>query len=306
MLAAREQLLLATSLDPGFAPAWGALSSTYVVDMLFDRGSRAQAVSTARDLARKALDLSPDDPQALAALGMLQLYSDWDFEGARTKLERAVVLSPHESMVRHGWADYLMVTGRYDESLEQTRLGRSYDPMSPLVAMIETFHAMAARRFEDVIADGRRALLITPPTSQFAAGLHSTIGDALWQQQKYSEAIEELKLSAGADNPAWRVFEDTYRRSGPQAALRAYSSRVAATLVKKDRVDPVAVAAAFAEAGDRDRAIEWLERGYAEHRPAMLHVPANVAFEALRDDPRFRDLLRRIGLRMPPSPTRRP
>jgi tetratricopeptide (TPR) repeat protein len=161
-----------------------------------------------------------------------------------------------------------------------------------------------------VVADGRRALLITPPTNQFAAGLHSTIGDALWQQQKYSEAIEELKLSAGTDNPAWRIFEDTYRRSGPQAALRAYSSRVAATLLKKDRVDPVAVAAAFVEAGDRDRAIEWLERGYAEHRPGMLHVPANVAFDALRDDPRFRDLLRRTGLRMPPlpkgSPTRRP
>ena len=310
VLAAREQLLLATSLDPGFAPAWGALSSTYVVDMLFGPGSRAQAVSTARDLARKALDLSADEPQALAALGMLQLYSDWDFEGARAKIERAVVLSPHESMVRHGWADYLMVTGRYDESLEQTRLGRSYDPMSPLAAVIETFHAMAARRFDDVIADGRSALLITPPASQFATGLHSAIGDALWQQQKYSEAIEELKLAAGVDNPAWRVFEDTYRRSGPQAALRAYSSRVAATLVKKDRVDPIAVAAAFAEAGDRDRAIEWLVRGYSEHRPAMLHVPANVAFDALRDDPRFRDLLRRIGLRMPPlpkgSPTRRP
>ncbi len=126
-----------------------------------------------------------------------------------------------------------MVTGHYDESLEQTRLGRSYNPMSPLVAMIETFHAMAARRFEDVIADGGRALLITPPTSQMAAGLRSSVGDALWQQKKYDEAIEELRLSAGADNPAWRVFEETYRRSGPQAALRAYSSRVAATLVTR-------------------------------------------------------------------------
>jgi TolB-like protein/tetratricopeptide (TPR) repeat protein len=310
VLAAREQLLLATSLDPGFAPAWGALSSTYVVDMLFDRGSRDQAVSTGRDLARKALDLSADEPQALAALGMLQLYSDWDFEGARAKLERAVVLNPHESMVRHGWADYLMVTGRYDESLEQTRLGRRAAPMSPLVAMIATFHAMAARRFDDVIADGRSALLITPPTSPFATGLHSTIGDALWQQQKYSEAIEELKLAAGVDSPAWRVFEDTYRRGGPQAALRAYSSRVAAMRMKGDRVDPVAVAAAFAEAGDRDRAMEWLERGYSEHRPAMLHVPATVAFDRLRDDRRFQDLLRRVGVRMPPlpkeSPTRRP
>ncbi len=56
--------------------------------------------------------------------------------------------------------------------------------------MIATFHAMAARRFEDVIVDGRRGLLITPPTSPMAAALHSSIGDALWQQQKYDEAVE--------------------------------------------------------------------------------------------------------------------
>jgi TolB-like protein/tetratricopeptide (TPR) repeat protein len=305
-LAAREQFLLATTLDPGFAPAWSLLGTTYLSEALFGWGPRPTALSKGREAAQKALGLDQNDSAGLAALGMLQLYFDWDFEGARSKLERAVTLKPHESLLRHGWADYLMVTGRYDESLDQTRLGRSYDPMSPLAAQVVTFHAMATRRFDDVIAEGRRALLISPASTS----VHGAIGDALWQQKKYGEAVAELKEAAVRDPEGWAVFENTYRRSGPQAALRAYSSHVAATLAKGGGGDPVAVAAAFAGAGDRDRAIEWLERGYTAHEPKMLHVPATLAFESLRGDPRFQDLLRRVGVRMPPlpegSPTRRP
>ena len=302
VLAAREQFLLATSLDPGFAQGWSLLATTYLAEALFGWGSRAEALSVAREAAQKAIGLSENDGDGLAVLGMLQLYFDWNFEGARSKLERAVALNPHESLLRHGWADYLMVTGRFDESLDQTRLGRSYDPMSPLAAQVVAFHAMAARRFDDVIADGRRALLITPANTF----LHGTIGDALWQQQKYDEAAAELKLAAGGDSDSWRVFEDFYRRQGPQAALKAYSGLVAAGLVKRGGKAPVAVAAAFAEAGDRDRAIEWLERAFAAHEPTLLHVPATLAFDTLRDDRRFQDLLRRVGLRMPPLNRRQP
>ncbi len=299
IIEAREQLLLATTLDPGFAPAWGGLASTHAVDALFGWAPRAQALPMAREAARRALALARNDGSGLVVQGMIELYFDWDFEGARATLERALAFRPHESMLRHGWADYLMVTGRYDESLEQTRLGRSYDPVSPLAAQVVAFHAMAARRFDDAIADGRLALLLSPGSTS----LHGTIGDALWRQQRYDEALAELKLSAADDAESWRVFEDTYRRSGPQQALKAYSSLVAAALVKQrgDRA-PVSVAAAFAEAGDPDRSIEWLERGYAAREPTLLHVPANVAFDSLRDDPRFQDLLRRVGLRMPPRP----
>jgi eukaryotic-like serine/threonine-protein kinase len=301
VLAAREQLLASTSLDPGFAPAWSALASTYVVEALFGYAPRAGAVASAHETSKKALALSPDDGSALAVEGMAQLYFEWDFEGARPKLERAVAIRPHDWMLRHGWADYLMVTGRFDESLEQTRLGRSDDPTSFIAAQVVLFHSMAARRFDDAIAAGRHALLLNPAVRP----VHGAIGTALWQQQKYDEAIAELRLATGGDEASWRVFDDTYRRRGPEAALRAYSSRLAAGLVKGGG-SPVSVAEAFAQAGDLDRAMEWLERAYAGREPAMLHVPANVAFEALRGDPRFEALLRRVGVRMPALPTRLP
>jgi len=306
VLAARAQFLTSTSLDPGFAPAWSALASTYVVEALFGYAPRVEAVVRAREFSQKALALSPDDGSALAVEGMAQLYFDWDFEGARPKLERAVALSPHDWMLRHGWADYLMVKGRFDESFEQTRLGRDDDPTSNMAAQVVAFHSMAARRIDDAIAAGRHVLLLNPAFRP----AHGVVGTALWQQKKYDEAIAELRLATGGDEESWRVFDDTYRRRGPEAALRAYSSRLAAGLVKGGGGAPIAVAEAFAQAGDLDRAMEWLERAYATREPAMLHVPANVAFEALRGDPRFEALLRRVGIRMPTlpkePPTRKP
>jgi serine/threonine-protein kinase len=307
VLATREQLLLSTSLDPSFAPGWGMLAATYVVEALFGYGPRAEAIARSREMSQKALELSPDESSAHAVQGMAQLYFDWDFEGARPKLERAVALSPHDWMLRHGWADYLMVTGRFDESLEQTRLGRGDDPTSVVAAQVVAFHSIAARRFDDAIAAGRHVLLLNPAFRP----AHGMVGTALWQQKKYDEAIAELRLATGGDEESWRVFDDTYRRRGPEAALRAYSSRLAAGLVKGGGGAPIAVAEAFAQAGDLDRAMEWLERAYAAREPAMLHVPANVAFEALRGDPRFEALLRQVGIRMPTlpgtgAPTRRP
>jgi TolB-like protein/predicted Zn-dependent protease len=301
-LAAREQYVLSTTLDPAFAPAWSGLAATYVIDALFGYGSRPEALAKAREMSRTALALSPDDGSALAVEGIVQLYFDWAFDAARPKLERAVALQPHDWMLRHGWADYLMTVGRFDESLEQTRLGRADAPTSTVAAQIVTFHAMAARRFADVIEDGRRVLMFNPA----ARPAHDLIGTALWQQKRYDEAIAELRLATGDDKASWRVFDDTYRRRGPEAALRAYAGQVAAGLVEGGGRAPISVAEAFAQAGDRDRAMEWLERAYAAREPGMLHVPANVAFETLRDDARFQDLLRRVGIRMPPLPTRTP
>lgn len=302
VLAAREMLATSTAIDPSFAPAWSGLATTYVVDALFGYGPRLPAIAKGREMAQRALDLSPDEGTALAVQGMLQLYFDWDFEGARARLDRAVALRPHDWVLRHGWADYLMVTGRYDESLEQTRLGRTDDPTSTIAAQIVAFHAIAARRFGEAIADGRQVLLLNPTV----LSAHQTIGTALWQQERYDEAVAELKLASSGDPESWRVFDETYRSRGPQAALRVYSRQVAAALVRQADPRPVDVAAAFAQAGEPDRAIEWLERAYTAREPSMLHVPANVAFETLRDDARFQGLLRRIGMRMPPRTTRTP
>jgi TolB-like protein/Flp pilus assembly protein TadD len=281
----------AASLDPGFAHAWSGLALVYLLRGFFEVAPAADVAPLARQAAGKALAIDSREGDAYAVLGALDLYFDWNFAAARSRLEQAVALSPHDMLVRHAYADYLMVSGRIDESLEQVRLGQRYDPTSPLAEFILLFHTMAARRYDEVIAEGRRALESFPTLIM----AHGPIGDALWRQQRFEEALPELMQSFGRDAEGGRVFESAFRRSGPDAAMKQYADYLAAQ-THIGGGDAVGIAARYAQAGERDAAFRWLEKAYVDRAPQLLHVPPNPSFDVVRDDPRFHDLIRRIGI----------
>jgi serine/threonine-protein kinase len=206
---------------------------------------------------------------------VIHLYFEWDFEAARRRLERALTLSPHHSMLRHMYADYLMAQGRLEESLEQVRIGRSYDPMSRLANMVFLFHTLATRRYDETIVEARRALKDFPD----ARWAHARIAEALWYQGRHEEALPEQKLALGDDPHAWEAFEQAFRRGGPRAAMKA----------RADQLVPAA-------AGERDAALAWLEKAHALRLPQLLHVPGDPAFDGMREDPRFEALMRKIGI----------
>jgi len=282
----------AAALDPGFAGAWSGIAmATLLREFLGGAEVPATIAVAAQQSAMKALALDARDGDAHAVLGALKLYRDWDFEAARPMIERAVTLSPHDSMLRHVYGDYFLVTGRFDESLEQVKLGRDFDPTSPLPAVVVIFHTVATRRFDDVIAEGRRAMEIFPTIRRSAQGM---VADALWRQRKFDEAMPGLKASFGPNVEAWQVFEDAYKRGGAAAANSAIGDYLAARAPAIQNA--LNIAGKYAEAGDANKAMPWLEKAFAARLPQLLHVPANPAYDPIRDDPRFKDLLRRIGI----------
>jgi hypothetical protein len=162
--------------------------------------------------------------------------------------------------------------------------------------VVVIFHTVATRRFDDVIAEGRRAMEIFPTIRRFVQGM---VADALWRQRKFDEAMPGLKASFGPDAEAWQVFETAYKRGGPAAANSAIGDYLAARATGIQNA--LNIAGKYAEAGDANKAMPWLEKAFAARLPQLLHVPANPAYDPIRDDPRFKDLLRRIGI----APTRR-
>ena len=288
---ARGHFEEAVRLDPGFAKGWSGLAACSLLSGVFGRTPAPDAARAGREAAERALAIDESDGLGHAALGGIELYFDWNFEGARRRIDRAVPLNPHDSMVRHLYADYLMIHGRLDESLEQVQLGRNYDPMSRLANIVVMFHTLATRRYDDVIAETRRALQLFPD----ATWVHGTRADALWYQHRYEEALAEQRLSLGGDSEAWRTFEQAFRRGGPRAAMKARAERLAPAAAGTV-ANYMAVAAAYADAGERDAAMAWLEKAYAVRLPQLLHVPADPAFDGMRDDPRFESLMRKIGI----------
>jgi tetratricopeptide (TPR) repeat protein len=291
IVEARGHFEEAVRLDPGFAGGWSGLAACSLISGIFGRTPAPDAARAGRQAAQRALAIDESDGPAHAALGGIELYFDWNFEGARRRIERAVPLNPHNSMVRHLYADYLMIQGRLDESLEQVSLGRSYDPLSRLANIVVMFHTLATRRYDDVIAETRRVLQRFPD----ATWAHGTRADAFWYQHRYEAALAEQRLSLGGDSEAWRTFEEAFRRGGPRAAMKARADQLAPA-AEGAVANYMAVAAAYADAGEPDAAMAWLEKAYAVRLPQLLHVPADPAFDAMRDDTRFEALMRKIGI----------
>jgi TolB-like protein len=288
---ARAHFEEAVRLDSGFAKGWGGLAACASIAGIFGQIAVPEAVQAIRRAAEKALALDDSDGQAHAALGVIELYFDWDFEAARRLLERAVTLNPHDSALRHLYADYFMAQGQLDESLEQVKIGRSFDPMSRLANMVVLFHTLATRRYDETIVEARRAIQQFPD----ARWAHARIADALWYQGRYEEALPELERAFGGDARGWRAFEQAFRRGGPRAAMKARADQLAPSAAGTV-ANYMAVAAAYAAAGERDAAMAWLDKAYGVRLPQLLHVTADPAFDGMRGDPRFEALMRRIGI----------
>jgi TolB-like protein/tetratricopeptide (TPR) repeat protein/predicted Ser/Thr protein kinase len=290
----------AATLDPGLAPAWGQLAACAAARAFLRLGPVSENLALVRDAARRALALDPREGSAYGALGVVELYFDWDFDRARLDVERAVALSPHELTARHAYADYLMVTGRLEESLEQVRLARDANPTSPPAQMIVLFHTAATRRAD---ATRREARLTLERFPQMAGLAHSRLGDLLWRETKYEEALAEYRLAMGPD---FEAFAAGFRRAGPRGALLAHAERLSKMAREAGRSpDWLGIAGCYAEAGRADQAFALLDEAFAARAPQLLHLVADPAFDGVRDDPRYADLLRRIGIPMAGRPAGR-
>jgi serine/threonine protein kinase/TolB-like protein len=284
----------AVRLDPTFAAAHSAIGGAHNGRWFDGQASAAEAVPLARAAARRALALDPRDSRAHSVLGYVALYFDWDFAAAREHFELAVALDPHEFVIRHAYCDYFMVMGDLDKSLEQVRLGRDMAPTAPLASRMLLSHLATTDKYEETLAEARHALE-TFANFRFA---HQVIGDTLWKQGRYEEALPELREAFASDAGFWKVFERAYRTGGPRAAKKA----LAAHRVEQARTGQaplVDAAAALAEAGDADAAFAWIEKAYAARAPQLLHVLVLPAFQSIRSDPRYLGLLKRIGLPAP-------
>ena len=278
-------------LDPGFAKGWSGLASSNFLMAFFGLEDPAQVLPAARAAAQKAMALDALDGEAYAVLGSIALYYDWSFEQARSLLERAVALGPHLYIVRHAYADYLMVVGRSEESLEQVRQARLNAPTSPLSHVVLVAHLVFAGKYEEAVAEGERLVEAVPAQTT----VHAAIADALWRQGRYDDAIAVYRrvYPAGARVPA--LLADTLRVSGPRAALK-----VIADASKAGDGPPgttlVSTAGFYAQAGERDTAVQLLQQAYDRRLPQLLHAFADPAFDGIRDHPAYVAMARRVGL----------
>ena len=290
---AEKYFQLALEKDPNYALAYGGLGIVWGLRCVMGVVPCAEAVPKWKEAVRKALELEPDLPEAQAQAAAIMFYADWNWGPAGTELQRAIARDPNYPEA-HVWYSYwLFDVGRPQEGLAETRRALELDPFN---STYKWYVGEALLKTGDVDAAiaSLRELARTDPGMPRA---RSELQLAFEKKQMYAQAMAQWRqtLAASADTEVVAAVERGYAEGGYREAMR----RRAELAVERSRTQYVRsyqIAAWYAAAGDQARAIDYLERALEERDSAMVHLRATPRFDSLRDQPRFKALLRRMNL----------
>ncbi len=213
--------------------------------------------------------------------------------GGEAAYRRVIQLNPNYPPARAGYASLLRILGRPDEAIVQIERALELDPFNEFSQASYGMQLILARRYDEAIAHLQNALKTAPNH----VGLHGRLRDAFLAKGMYAEALAEWKTFFFL--PGERGLPEVMDRGYAEGGYREDVLRTAETWAARSDtiyVPPHGVASLFAAAGEHDRALDWLERGFDIRNPNMCCIGVVPIFESLRDDPRFQDLLRRMNL----------
>jgi TolB-like protein/DNA-binding winged helix-turn-helix (wHTH) protein/Tfp pilus assembly protein PilF len=293
----------ATEKDPNFALAYVGLADAYNISNILGVYSAKDSLPEAKAAATKALTLDPSLAEAHAALGMEKSHYEFDLPGAQKEFLTALELNPNSAYAHLFYSNcYLAPMGRMSEAIAENQRALELDPLSlpinnfmGMTYMFAENHEKAYQQFQHTIAMDPTF----PLAHQYFSWLLVTMG-------RYEESIEENQKSEllGGSSPEDAAAEaammlQAFKTGGERGFYQKNLERTLQTLKQPGggSVDPAGVASAYALAGDKDSAFKWLDQAYAERdgQDVML-LKCIPSFKSLRGDPRFADLLRRLGL----------
>ena len=285
---------LATGKDPGYALAFAGLADSYVglavrVDM-----PPKDSYRQAKTAAIQALEIDDTLAEAHASLGNVQYWYDWDWSAAETEFKRAVELGPNYPTAHQLYASYLIVMGRHPEALAEIKQAHSLDPLSLPINVNVARILYFSREYDEAIEQCRKTLEIDPNFG----GAHLFLGRLYKEKRMYQEALTELekarRLLAGSAE-VLALIGYTYAVSGSR--VEAQNVLVELQGLSKQRyVSPYHLAMVYAGLGEQNQALDLLDKACAEREGRMTILKFAPEFDSLRSDPRYADLVRRIGL----------
>jgi TolB-like protein/class 3 adenylate cyclase len=286
-----EQLERAVDLDPDFAEGHAALAQIRQTLGVVGYELRYRSeFPKAREAARRALELDDRLGGAHAVLGYVRLQYDWDFPGAGQAFERALQLSPSHPYALNGYVWYLLlVEGRTEEALGHSERLLLIAPFDLTFRAERCAHLFVARQYGRSLEEVERLRELYPDFVQLdIANTYFMLGR---REDAYRAYIAFLERCGAPCDWHREAMVRGWAEGGWEGAVRAWLA-VAETI---EGFSPNAVAVGYAMIGETDEAFAWLERAYRERDPAMFAFKSHPLFDPLRSDPRYDDLVRRIG-----------
>jgi len=285
----------ASEKDPTYALAYSGLADSYATPAGFGTAAPKEAYPKARDAALKALAIDDALAEAHASLGFVKTMYYWDLPGAEREFQRSIELNPSYASA-HLWYDLALVsTGRVEEAMAQSKRALELDPVSTISNWNAGFIFYLARRYDQAIDQERKTLELDP---NFLPA-HGLLGEIYGQKSMYTEAVTEFKKGLAAspgDGYALGGLGYAYAKAGRKAEAEKLLNQLN-ELSKQKYVPALSRTEIYAGLGEKQEAIEWLEKAFVERSARLgVSIKNDPIFDPLRSDPRFQDLLRRMNL----------
>ena len=292
--AALRYFQLALEKDPNYAPAYVGVAYVWAARTGLGLVSFHEALPKVKGAALKALELNDTMADAHEALADVAFFYEWDFPAAEKEYRRAIELNPNYADMRIFYAEFLDVMGRPQEARAQIERAIELDPLNPYSQAFLGAHLWFSGQYDDAIAQLRKTLIMQPDNP----GALDSLSSALHRKGMYEESLAEtMKLYAVLGHPeVVEALNRGYAENGYPGAMRL-AAQTLATHCRQTYVPPLWIAVLYAKAGEQDQALQWLEKAYEQREGGdLLFVRLAPEWDALRSDPRFQDLLRRMKL----------
>jgi len=283
----------AIDVDPNYALAYAGIADAYRTLSLTGTVPSGEAMPQSKAAARKALEINPDLAEAHIALGWVEFLYDWDWSAAESDLKKAIELAPNNSGAHFAYAHFLSNTARHDEAVAEGKRARELDPLSPFVSAFEGHFLFFAGRNDEAIARLQKTLEIEPNYWL----THGVLARVYTYQKRYPEAIAEARkakeLSGGSAHTIVGLgytLAKSGNREQAQASLTELKSLAAQT-----NVPAISFATIYNGLGDREESLKYLEKSFQERDSMLLFIKIDPVWDDFRNDPRFQELLRKVG-----------
>lgn len=287
-----EQFKAASEKDPNFALAYVGLADSHLVGLYSTRGKDNEAIGLAKAYAARALEIDPSLAEAHATLGLTNtLLMNWP--EAEKQLTRAIELNPKYASARHWYSRLLRPLGRYDEALIQIQEAQRLDGLSGAIInnVAECFFEKG--NYQAAIEESRRGIEIAPQWTHYRTLSYSHLrldqkDDALANAKKTAEFLDGSPVTR-------KVLGYVHAMIGNRGEAVAIVKEIENGYAKGE-ADGRDVATVYAGLGDHDKVFEWLDKDFRTRNASLAELRNEIPFMPLRGDPRFKDLVKRLGL----------
>jgi serine/threonine-protein kinase len=286
----------AVQRDPRYALAYAGQADSYAQLADFNVLPTREVLPKVKSAAAKSLELDEAGAEAHTSLAWAKFH-EWDWAGAEKEFKRAIELNPSYPTAHSWYGEYLMVQGRFDEAQAEMNRASELNPQAPALSLALGYRFYYAHQYPQAIDQIQKTLAMD---ATFVPA-HVYVGRAYEQKGTYPEAIAEMRkaldLSEGDTNEL-AALGHTYAMSHQGGEAKKILDQLKERS-QQTYVQPSLIAVIHVGLGDKNQAFDWLQKAYEDRSAGLLYLKVDPAFDGVRLDPRFIDLLRRVGL----SPT---